>query len=171
MLEGVVQHGTAFQARELGRPVGGKTGTTNDFRSAWFIGFTPQLVVGTFVGFDDNRSLGHGETGAVAAVPIFIEFMKEALKGYPVMDFTPPPGAVLINIGGNREAFLPDMAPHGPVPSASVDHTPHESLAPVAGSAPPSTPDTAPVPQAAPPPPRPGKPPKPTKADDTAGLY
>jgi penicillin-binding protein 1A len=172
MLEGVVQHGTAFQARELGRPVGGKTGTTNDFRSAWFIGFTPQLVVGTFVGFDDNRSLGHGETGAVAAVPIFIEFMKEALKGYPVIDFTPPPGAVLINIGGNREAFLPDAVPHGPTPSAGVDHAPHEGLTPVPGGAvPPSTPDVLTTPAAAPAPPRPGKPPKPTKPDDTAGLY
>ena len=90
MLEGVVQHGTGRQARVLGRPIGGKTGTTNDFRSAWFIGFTPQIVVGTFVGFDDNRSLGKGETGAVAAVPIFIEFMQEAPKGFPLMDFTGP---------------------------------------------------------------------------------
>jgi penicillin-binding protein 1A len=112
MLQGVVQHGTAIQARELNWPVGGKTGTTNDFRSAWFIGFTPQIVVGTFVGFDDNRSLGQGETGAVAAVPIFIEFMKEALKGMPKMDFTAPPGTQFAQVGPNREAFRPGTIPH-----------------------------------------------------------
>jgi penicillin-binding protein 1A len=171
MLEGVVQHGTAYQARELGRPVGGKTGTTNDYRSAWFIGFTPQIVVGTFVGFDDNRSLGHGETGAVAAVPIFIEFMKEALKGYPVLDFQPPPGAELLTIGGNREAFLPGTIPHGPVLTGGADHAPRESLTPVAGAAPPGPADLAAPPPPAAPPPRPGKPPKPAHADDTAGLY
>jgi len=111
MLQGVVQHGTAIQARELNWPVGGKTGTTNEFRSAWFIGFTPQIVVGTFVGFDDNRSLGHGETGAVAAVPIFIEFMKEALKGMDKLDFVAPPGTVFAQVGPNREAFQPGTIP------------------------------------------------------------
>ncbi len=115
MLEGVVQHGTGVQARVLGRPVGGKTGTTNEFRSAWFVGFTPQLVVGTYIGFDDNRSLGHGETGAVAAVPIFIEFMKEALKGAPKLDFDPPPGTVFAQVGPNREAFRPGTIPTHPV--------------------------------------------------------
>jgi penicillin-binding protein 1A len=118
----VVQHGTAIQARELNWPVGGKTGTTNDFRSAWFIGFTPQLVVGTFVGFDDNRSLGQGETGAVAAVPIFIEFMKEALKGAPKLDFTAPPGAQFAQVGPNREAFRPGTIPHV-VTTPAVDAT------------------------------------------------
>jgi penicillin-binding protein 1A len=111
MLEGVVQHGTGIQARVLARPVGGKTGTTNEFRSAWFVGFTPQLVVGTYIGFDDNRSLGHGETGAVAAVPIFIEFMQEALKGYPEIDFPVPPGTVFAQVGPNREAFQPGTEP------------------------------------------------------------
>jgi penicillin-binding protein 1A len=115
MLQGVVQHGTAIQARELNWPVGGKTGTTNDWRSAWFIGFTPQIVVGTFVGFDDNRSLGHGETGAVASVPIFIEFMKEALKGMQKMDFQAPPGTVFAQVGPNREAFQPGTVPTGRV--------------------------------------------------------
>src|SRR5205085_2567187 len=73
MLEGVALRGTAAAAHAtLQRPVGGKTGTTNEFRSAWFMGFDPRIVVGVFVGFDDNRSLGKGETGAVAALPIFI---------------------------------------------------------------------------------------------------
>jgi len=120
MLQGVVQHGTAIQARELNWPVGGKTGTTNEFRSAWFIGFTPQIVVGTFVGFDDNRSLGHGETGAVAAVPIFIEFMKEALKGMDKLDFVAPPGTEFAQVGPNREAFQPGTIPtHAVAPLGS----------------------------------------------------
>ena len=125
MLQGVVQHGTAIQARELDWPVGGKTGTTNEFRSAWFIGFTPQIVVGTFVGFDDNRSLGHGETGAVASVPIFIEFMKEALKGMPKLDFTPPPGTVFAQVGPNREAFQPGTQPSARVASPVLGGADH----------------------------------------------
>ena len=167
MLEGVVQHGTAYQARELGRAgIGGKTGTTNDYRSAWFVGFTPQIVVGTFVGFDDNRSLGHGETGAVAAVPIFIEFMKEALKGYPEMDFTPPPGAEFLTIGGNREAFLPGTIPHGPQPmlSAAAHGPTSEALTPV-GAAPPTPPAAPGLP------PGPPKAIKPAKPDELNGLY
>jgi penicillin-binding protein 1A len=163
MLEGVVQHGTAFQARELGRPVGGKTGTTNDFRSAWFIGFTPQIVVGTFVGFDDNRSLGKGETGAVAAVPIFIEFMQEALKGMPVMDFTAPPGAVFAQVGPNREAFRPGTEPHFVVtPSAGAEETP-EAVTPL-------NPSGAPAPAPVQPPPGPPKAVKP-KSDELNGLF
>jgi len=145
MLQGVVQHGTAFQARELNWPVGGKTGTTNDFRSAWFIGFTPQLVVGTFVGFDDNRSLGKGETGAVAAVPIFIEFMKEALKGMDKIDFTPPPGTEFAWVGPNREAFQPGTVPvHAPPPLAGA------AAAAPANGAPPGTPAAPPPGKAVP---------------------
>ena len=112
MLEGVALRGTAAAAHAaLGRPVGGKTGTTNDFRSAWFMGFSPQIVVGVFVGFDDNRSLGKGETGAVAALPVFIEFMKEAVKGTPPIDFKPPPTAKFAQVGPNREAFRPGTEP------------------------------------------------------------
>jgi penicillin-binding protein 1A len=135
MLQGVVQHGTAIQARELNWPVGGKTGTTNEFRSAWFIGFTPQIVVGTFVGFDDNRSLGHGETGAVAAVPIFIEFMKEALKGMDKLDFVAPPGTVFAQVGPNREAFQPGTVPTHAAPPLGGAGAP-------ANDAPPGTPPT-----------------------------
>ncbi|MDB5458649.1 MAG: pbpY [Caulobacteraceae bacterium] len=112
MLEGVVQRGTGAQARVLGRPIGGKTGTTNEFRSAWFIGFSPDMVVGVFVGFDDNRSLGNKETGAVAAVPIFIDFMQGALKGEPVHDFKEPEKATFAYVNGIREAFQPGTEPH-----------------------------------------------------------
>jgi len=111
MLEGVVQRGTAAQASILGRPTGGKTGTTNEFRSAWFMGFTPQLVTGIYIGFDDNRSLGHGETGAVAAVPIFIDFMTEANKGYAPDDFKAPSNAKYAMVRGIREAFRPGTEP------------------------------------------------------------
>jgi penicillin-binding protein 1A len=167
MLEGVVQHGTAFQARILARPVGGKTGTTNDFRSAWFIGFTPQIVVGTFVGFDDNRSLGQGETGAVAAVPIFIEFMQEALKGMPVMDFKAPPGTVFAQVGPNREAFRPGTEPHGPVaPIGGAG--PAEAVTPLGPGGAPSPAAPAKPPEAAP---KPAKPTKPSKTEDTSGLF
>jgi len=111
MLQGVVQHGTAVAARVLNRPIGGKTGTTNDFRSAWFMGFSPQMVVATYIGFDDNRSLGSGETGAVAALPIFIEFMQEATKSMPPLDFRAPPNTKFAMVGPNREAFRPGTEP------------------------------------------------------------
>jgi len=111
MLEGVVQRGTATQVRVLGRPIAGKTGTTNEYRSAWFIGYSPDLVVGVFVGFDDNRSLGEGETGGVSAVPIFINFMQEALKGVPKAEFKPPRTAKFGLVNGVREAFKPGSEP------------------------------------------------------------
>ena len=119
MLEGVVQRGTAYQAHVLGRPIGGKTGTTNDFRSAWFVGFSPDIVVGVFVGFDDNRSLGNNETGAVAAVPIFIDFMQSVLKDTPVHDFHVPPDAKFGMVNGNREAFRPGTEPTRPTGPAN----------------------------------------------------
>jgi penicillin-binding protein 1A len=88
MLEEVIQFGTGIQARSLGRPTAGKTGTTQDYTDAWFIGFTPQLTAGVWVGYDDKQiSLGKKETGARAALPIWLDFMKAALEGQPVLDF------------------------------------------------------------------------------------
>jgi penicillin-binding protein 1A len=88
MLEDVVQFGTGMPARALGRPAGGKTGTTNDFTDAWFIGFTPQLTAGVWVGYDDKAvSLGKPETGAIAALPIWLEFMQAALASKPIETF------------------------------------------------------------------------------------
>ena len=88
MLEEVIHFGTGVQAKQLGRPAAGKTGTTQDYTDAWFIGFTPQLTAGAWVGFDDKQiSLGKKETGARAALPLWLEFMQGALAGQPVLDF------------------------------------------------------------------------------------
>jgi penicillin-binding protein 1A len=88
MLEEVIQFGTGIQAKALGRPAAGKTGTTQDYTDAWFIGFTPQLTAGVWVGFDDKQiSLGKKETGARAALPIWLEFMQNALAGVPEVEF------------------------------------------------------------------------------------
>jgi penicillin-binding protein 1A len=103
LLMGVVEQGTATRVRVLGRPMGGKTGTTNKTRDAWFIGFTPSLITGTWVGMDDERSLGPKETGSQAAAPIFIAYMQEALKGTPVEQFMEGSGTVLAK-GGSEEA-------------------------------------------------------------------
>jgi penicillin-binding protein 1A len=146
MLEGVALRGTAAAAHAaLGRPVGGKTGTTNDFRSAWFMGFSPQLVVGVFVGFDDNRSLGKGETGAVAALPVFIEFMQEAVKGLPPLDFKAPPDTKFAQIGPNREAFRPGTEPKVVVqPTEAV--SPDQAIIPLAPGSPGPAAPGAPLP-------------------------
>jgi penicillin-binding protein 1A len=126
MMEGVVQRGTAARLRDLGRPLAGKTGTTNDSNDAWFIGFSPDLVAGVYVGFDTPRSLGDHETGASVSVPIFKEFMGEALAGQPATPFRVPPGLRLVRVdpetgrladAGARNAiwepFLPGTEPTG----------------------------------------------------------
>jgi penicillin-binding protein 1A len=79
MLEDVVKHGTGWRARALKRPVAGKTGTTNEYNDAWFIGYTPELIASVWVGFDKIRSLGKNETGSKAAAPIWVSFMKKAV--------------------------------------------------------------------------------------------
>ena len=101
LLMGVVERGTGTRVKVLGRPMGGKTGTTNRTRDAWFIGFTPSLITGTWVGMDDERSLGPKETGAQAAAPIFISYMKEALKGQPVEEFPELPSTILAKGAAN----------------------------------------------------------------------
>lgn len=98
MLRSVVEHGTGWRANALGRPAAGKTGTTEDNRDAWFIGFTPNILAGVWVGFDDNRSLGIGEVGGNAAAPIWLDFMKSAVTEYPYTDFPIPPGVVFARI-------------------------------------------------------------------------
>lgn len=105
LLEGVVQHGTGQRAKILGRPIAGKTGTSSDYSDAWFIGYTPSLLTGVWVGFDDKTSLGKNETGARAALPIWISFMEVALRNTPIETFTPPQGISLIKV--NIETGLP----------------------------------------------------------------
>jgi penicillin-binding protein 1A len=91
MLQDVVQHGTGIAASSLKAPLAGKTGTTNDFTDAWFVGFSPSTTVGVWVGYDEKKSLGDKETGARAALPIWMEFMKAALAGKDPGLFRPPP--------------------------------------------------------------------------------
>lgn len=98
MLEDVVGYGTGQRAKALGRQLAGKTGTTNEFTDAWFIGYTPNLVVGVWVGFDDRKSLGDGEAGARSALPIWIEFMKTALNQVPDEPFTIPEDIVYAKV-------------------------------------------------------------------------
>jgi penicillin-binding protein 1A len=92
MMEGVVQRGTGTYARRLDRPVAGKTGTSSDFKDAWFVGFTPQLVTGVYIGFDRPRNMGNARTGGALAVPVFTEFMQAALQGQPPTPFNMPAG-------------------------------------------------------------------------------
>ncbi|MDF3048004.1 MAG: penicillin-binding protein 1a [Candidatus Midichloriaceae bacterium] len=97
MLQGVVDRGTGVRARKLNKVIAGKTGTTNDSNDAWFIGFTPDLVVGAFIGYDNPRSLGDKEQGASAALPIFIKFMERALKDMPNKQFPVPEGITFVD--------------------------------------------------------------------------
>ena len=94
LLEGVITDGTGAAAASLGRPLAGKTGTTDDFTDAWFIGYTPDLVVGVWVGFDVKKSLGSRETGAQAALPIWKTFIEDAFRDVPPVQFPEPPGVV-----------------------------------------------------------------------------
>ncbi len=98
MLEGVVQRGTAIRARKLNIPLGGKTGTTNDSRDAWFIGFSPDLVAGIYVGYDKPQPLGPKETGSSVALPGFIKFMELATKDKPPRPFRIPAGIQMVKI-------------------------------------------------------------------------
>ena len=124
LLKGVVERGTGQRARAIGKPVAGKTGTTDDIRDAWFLGFTPDLVVGVFLGFDQPKSLGGQEQGASAALPIFIQFMTAALEDQPATPFRVPPGVRLVRVdaetgllaGSNTqvailEAYMPGTEP------------------------------------------------------------
>lgn len=126
MLKGVVERGTGIAAKALGRPIAGKTGTTNDFSDAWFIGYTPKLVTGVWVGYDRPLSLGHDETGSRVALPIWMNYMGKVLAGTPPEAFPVPEGVVLAPV---------DMDPSGtcirPVVMAFVRGTePHTTCGP-----------------------------------------
>ncbi|MBP7251923.1 MAG: penicillin-binding protein 1A [Alphaproteobacteria bacterium] len=133
MMQGVCERGTAAALRALGKPVAGKTGTTNDSKDVWFIGFTPDLVAGVFVGYDNPEPLGSHETGASIAVPVFESFMHAALKDQPATPFRVPPGLRQVRIDASTgrpageetklaiwEAFLPGTEP-GDAPPPILD--------------------------------------------------
>ena len=171
MLEGVVQRGTAASARGLGPWVGGKTGTTNEYRSAWFVGFSSDIVVGVFIGFDDNRPLGHGETGATGPVPVFNDFMQVALKKRPARPFVRPANAVFRTVNGIEEAFRPGTerrreeerpqpeVPTGPQNYNDVIRREREEAAGLPPTAAPTPPPVTPPPA------------KKEPAEDLSGLY
>jgi penicillin-binding protein 1A len=98
MLEGVVERGTAMVVKSVGVPLAGKTGTTNDYKDAWFVGFSPNLTVGIYIGFDQPVSMGHGETGGHNAAPIFRDFMAEAVGKQPPVPFRVPPGIRMVRV-------------------------------------------------------------------------
>ncbi len=167
MMKGTVERGTGQAAKALGRPVAAKTGTTNDYSNAWFIGFTPHLATGVWVGYDKPRSLGKDETGSRVAVPIWTAFMKETLAGKPVEDFSIPEGVVVVPV---------DLSASGtcakPVTMAFLAGTepkstcgPARASAPKPESAPATTAPVIPTPdQSAESPPQPQFPPQPQSA-------
>src|SRR5579863_9449686 len=165
MLEEVVQFGTGVRAKELGRPSAGKTGTTNDFTDAWYIGFTPQITAGVWVGNDDKRvSLGKKETGARAALPIWLEFMQKATLGIPAEDF--PNVVPLERVAGGRQIQVdtPDTAP----PADAAEQGLTETRAP---GAPPKPVQKTAAPAPAPIQPKPAQTgPSSTRADSSAGA-
>ncbi len=126
MLRGAVKRGTGRRVNAVGKPLAGKTGTTNESFDAWFIGFSPDLAVGVFAGFDQPRTLGRPEQGATVAGPVFRDFMAAALEGKPAIPFRIPPGIRLVRVNGFTgrlarpgdrgvilEAFKPGTVPTG----------------------------------------------------------
>jgi penicillin-binding protein 1A len=159
MLQDVVERGTGTPARALGRPAAGKTGTTNDFTDAWFIGFTPEITAGVWVGYDDKSvSLGKPETGAIAALPIWLEFMQGALDGKPIQIFQNVVPLEKLAMTKNVKVDTPDNAPteagEGPIsPTQPPDNSPPApdsrppGEAPAKAIPPPQNPPTAPSPR------------------------
>jgi penicillin-binding protein 1A len=151
ILEGVVKRGTGYRAQKVGKPVAGKTGTTNDERDAWFVGFAPDMAAGVFVGFDTPQPMGRGETGGGVASPIFTDFMQMALADKPAVPFRAPEGIKLIRVNAKTglraqagdenvimEAFKPGNEPPDPFsyvgyPSAFAPGAEGEGPRPEAG--------------------------------------
>jgi penicillin-binding protein 1A len=141
LLRSVVEIGTARSAApKLKRPAAGKTGTTDNNRDAWFVGFTPELLAAVWVGFDERRSLGRGEEGAHAALPIWTEFMTKALATTSISDFPQPPGIVVVRIDpvtgllpapgseGIDEVFIDGTAPTESASAPGEETNPDEML-------------------------------------------
>ncbi|MBM3556156.1 MAG: penicillin-binding protein 1A [Alphaproteobacteria bacterium] len=167
ILTGVIDRGTATRLKSVGKPLAGKTGTSNDSNDTWFVGFTPDLAVGVYVGFDQPRSLGARETGGAVAAPVFGAFMQAALAEQPATPFRIPPGVRLVRVDpesglpalpGARnvilESFRPGTEPQGPQPVLGQEgfHLPHllrqpeqegETAGILGGSEPGQTPSTS----------------------------
>ncbi len=161
MMEGVVQRGTGTAVKAVGKPLAGKTGTTNDGRDVWFIGFSPDLAAGVYLGFDQPRSLGKKATGGLLSAPIFRDFMIDALKDKPATPFRVPPGVRLVRVDyktGERpepgdagpiilEAFKPGTEPNGQMAviegnSNFGQDAGYGSIIPLGGNAAPTDSDT-----------------------------
>jgi penicillin-binding protein 1A len=134
LMESVIQNGTGARAKALGRPAAGKTGTTNELRDAWFVGGVPQLLALTWIGYDQERSLGHLETGGHAALPAWLTFMQAAVAGIPPADFpvpdsiefqpiNPATGRAIAETAGGAliEAFAPGTGPNQGSGGAALD--------------------------------------------------
>lgn len=124
MLEDVVQRGTGRSIQALGRPVAGKTGTTNDFRDAWFIGYTPELVTGVWVGKDDRTTLGQSETGGRAASPIWLEYMQAVVRQQPISDFVIPSGVRFVRTEADKGRSAKAWSATDPLFEVAIDHPP-----------------------------------------------
>ncbi len=112
LLKGVVKNGTGYAARALGRPCAGKTGTSNDYRDAWFIGYTPDLACGVWVGYDDHRIIGEKQTGGVIACPIWTDFMEQSLQNFPASDFKIPSKIKQVKIDYKSGLLAPANLPN-----------------------------------------------------------
>ncbi|HTW53333.1 MAG TPA: penicillin-binding protein 1A [Stellaceae bacterium] len=131
MMQGVVARGTGATVAAVGKPIAGKTGTTSDWRDAWFLGFTPNLAAGVYIGFDNHDSLGRGEQAAVVSAPVFRNFMIAATKDAPATEFHIPPGLQMYRV--NPDTMQP---PEGGAPSIWIAYKP--------GTSPGSNPDMGP---------------------------
>jgi penicillin-binding protein 1A len=141
ILEGVVERGTGKVVASVGKPLAGKTGTSNDSKDAWFVGFSPDLVAAVYVGFDQPQTLGRHETGGTAAAPIFRDFMMQALKDEPPMPFRMPPGILLARVdattgrlarAGDRDVIYEAFKP-GTLPSSGQEQALDTHAGPQAG--------------------------------------
>ncbi len=128
LLQGVVQNGTGRRAKALNRPVAGKTGTTNHLNDAWFLGYTPDLVAGAWIGYDEEKPLGRHETGARAALPVWLKFMEKVTEGTPARNFAIPEGIVFAKI--DAETGLPA----GPSTKETIFEAYKEGTAPTPAS-------------------------------------
>ncbi len=133
MMEGVVERGTGTALKAVGKPIAGKTGTTNQAKDAWFVGFTPDLVVGAFVGFDSPKPMGDQTTGGVVAAPIVRDFLIDALKDKPAVPFRIPPGIKLVRIDRHTGARAAADDPDSIVEAFKPNTDPADSNAVVQG--------------------------------------